>query len=971
MSNAAFRRSALASALSIALLAPLGALAQSADAPPDAPAVARKEDEKNSTEKLDTVVVTGSRIKRSEIEGPAPVFVLSGEQLKREGFNTVYDALSTLTEAMGTVESDIAWGQHTVNASPLNLRNMGPGRSLLLINGRRVADYPLPYQGKSNFANYNNIPTAIVDRIEVLASGASAIYGSDAVAGVINVILKRNVSDNEVKVRLGTSTRGGRDMQDISFAGGASADNWSVVYALQYFNRDAMSAGERDFMDSDFDSPLPSRSPQDIGAGILPTVGIRLLRNGVRITPAPGVCEQYGDSFFLQNRRIFNRNTGTIADTGWQCGQVATYRHWTLRNGSEDRSGYFYGNYEFENGVQAWATVGVWDSTGESMTFMPAWGNTWRDQNGDTLSAVKYFTPAEIGGVDAGARTHSDELAWDVSAGLRGALFDDRFDWEFSIGRAEYRVDENFPSLLNAESDAYFFGPQVGTAPDGTPLYQTDPNRIWNPISPSQYKSISTIGRNRAESWTESASFTLNGDLFEGWAGPIGFAGTVEAAKQGYRLSPDPQTLGDNPRYFQTANIDQGSGERNRRALGLEFKVPLTESLVATAAGRYDKYDAVADDAATTYNLGLEWRPITSLLLRGTYATSFRAPDMHFVYADSSEAVADQTDYLACILAGQMGNCTWENGFKAEDVRVARRGSPGLKYENGNSWTYGFVWDITDGLSLSADYWSIHLKDEIDDIGVAEVLADEAFCLTGRTPTGEPRLNPPGADLCRLQLSRITRGPDPDGSGPLLGPIIRVESGPINRAERNVSGVDASLKYRFDTTSYGDFSIGLNYTNLMSLRTRQFPNDPLPETRTFEPRSKLRGSINWQRENWNATFYADRIGSVPSVRYGGCLPFADGYVPSADQDCRDNDSASPTFGQQTSRYYGRVGPAIILSTHVGYRIGDNQKVSLYVSNLLDEVNEEKDPYKRDFAFTADRIFSPVGREISLEYSLKF
>ena len=108
------------------------------------------------------------------------------------------------------MQNDYDWGQSSVNASPLNLRNLGPGRSLLLINGHRVADYPMPYQGKSNFANYNNIPTGIVERIEVLTSGASAIYGSDAVAGVVNIILKKDIDGDTVRARYGTTTEGGR-----------------------------------------------------------------------------------------------------------------------------------------------------------------------------------------------------------------------------------------------------------------------------------------------------------------------------------------------------------------------------------------------------------------------------------------------------------------------------------------------------------------------------------------------------------------------------------------------------------------------------------------------------------------------------------------------------------------------------------------------------------------------------------------
>ncbi len=894
---------------------------------------------------------------------------------------------------MGTVESDIQWGQHTLNASPLNLRNMGPGRSLLLINGRRVADYPLPYQGKSNFANYNNIPTAIVERIEVLASGASAIYGSDAVAGVINVILKTDFEGDELKVRVGTSTRGGRDLNEVIWAGGKTGQQWSLTYALQYFNRDPLFASDRPYMDSVFDAPRPSLNPQDLVTGILPNAGVRLrdAGNDYRLMPPAGTCEKYEGEFFLHNRRTYDRNSGTITDTGWQCADSGPFKHWTFRNGSQDRSGYLYGTWGFDNGTQAWATVGVWDSEGTSLTFMPVvalgfsngGGGSWFDPGivgrsgtpGTVIDqAVHRLTPSEVGGLDAGALTRSDERAWDVSAGLRGTMFNDRFDWDFSLGRAEYRVDEAFPTVVDSLADAYFLGPRLGTTADGLPIHRLNQDRFWNPLTPEQYRSISTFGKNHAESWLTQASFSITGDLLEGWAGPIGFAAVLEVARQGYELAPDPNTLGENPLYTtQSGAVDLGSGERDRYALGLEFKVPLLESLTATLAGRFDKYNdiGIADDAKT-WNAGLEWRPLDNLLLRGTYATSFRAPDMHFIYAVGGTSIRDLVDSHACITTGSDPTCEGELAEDAQDVSVVRKGTPNLDVETGRSWTYGFVWDVVDGLSLSADYWNIELDDEIDDVDVDRVLTDEAGCLTGQRTNGSPwNDHAPDSDYCRFVVQRVRRGDDPDGAGPLLGPILSVESGPINRAQRYVSGIDASLKYLLPTERHGDFSFQLNYTNLLSLETREFTSDVLKDKRDEEPRSKLRGSVSWQGEKWNATLYADRVGSVRSVRYGGCLPFADGHVPNADKNCLDDDQDSPTLGQQTALYWGRVGPAITWSTNIGYQWSERAKVNLYVSNIFDSVNEEKDPFKRDFAFIADRIFSPVGREVSVEYIYKF
>src|SRR5581483_265991 len=176
------RRRVLAGSLALALAAPC-AIAQTS-------AASSGEQETSSSPKtLDKVTVTGSRIPRSEIEGDAPVSVITGEQIKAQGYTTLYEFLSSLpqvsTPEFGNGVS--TWGNTAANARSINLRNLGADHTLLLINGYRVTDYPFPGTfGQSTFQNYNNIPVGMVDHIEVLSSGASSIYGSDAVAGVVN-----------------------------------------------------------------------------------------------------------------------------------------------------------------------------------------------------------------------------------------------------------------------------------------------------------------------------------------------------------------------------------------------------------------------------------------------------------------------------------------------------------------------------------------------------------------------------------------------------------------------------------------------------------------------------------------------------------------------------------------------------------------------------------------------------------------
>ena len=221
----ALQRSRLAAALVAALFVPVIGTAAAQDAQDD------EEDTTTSqsqTATLDKVTVTGSRIKRAEVEGPAPVTVITAAEIEREGFATVYDALNSLTQNTASIQNELNQNGFTPNASFLNLRGLGPGYQLILINGRRAADYPLPYNSQSNAVNLANIPAAALERVEVLTGGASAIYGSDAIAGVVNLIMKTNFEGDQFSLRAGTTTQGGGDSGRFQWIGGNTGDSWSL-----------------------------------------------------------------------------------------------------------------------------------------------------------------------------------------------------------------------------------------------------------------------------------------------------------------------------------------------------------------------------------------------------------------------------------------------------------------------------------------------------------------------------------------------------------------------------------------------------------------------------------------------------------------------------------------------------------------------------------------------------------------------
>jgi len=963
-----FPPTTLASALLLAMTVPFAAYAQNSPTPGA------------DTSELDKISVTGSRIKRVEMEGPAPVKVITAEQIRAEGFATVYDALQTITEAIGPVDQDYQWGQSSVNAYPVNLRNLGPGRTLLLINGHRVADYPVPYQGKSNFSNFNNIPTGIVERIEILAGSASAIYGSDAMGGVINVVLKDNMDSHVARVRYGEATRGGRENFDVALSGGFTfaGDRGTLVYNLQHFDRGVLLARDRPFMDEEGDKPFILWGPGEryFSVPVLrPFTGIRLsdlnddgaiVRN---IDPPSGACDQYGGVHFLARRLAYDSSTNTPSDDGGYCAN-RVFQDWALRTGSEDDSGYAYSTWQFNDDLQGWASLGYWKSTGDFNSFMPAFGSGvyWDpDANngaGGRRSFAKRLTRTEVGGDDV-FLTKSRETALDFSAGLRGRIGE--FNWEGMLGRATYKVNESFPVENRGQTRDFFLGQQLGTAANGDPIFRPDYNRLWNPISPSDYAGFSDRGLKRATSYLNQAQFVIDGNLFATWAGPVGFAGVLEAGKQGYRLYPEPKTLMQDDDAWDTpfGNIEQGGGDRKRYAVGVEFRVPLHQTLDATLATRYDKYDAVASAAKTTYQLGLEWRPIDTLLVRGSYGTAFRAPDMHFVYAQASSGISDFTDYVACADGGWPSRSCPRDDFKVEDAIVERGGTPNLNYEEGKSWTAGFVWDAFEGFSLSADYWSVKIEDIIDNIDENQLLLDEAYCQrNGFDPSGRTRAVPPTDAWCAEVASRIVRTPgvpaSEEGS-------VRILINPINRANTEVTGVDASARYLLPATMTGTWSFNVNYTNMLTYKSRTLPTDPLNDTRKDQsPRTRVTLSANWLYGRWNATLMMYQKSGGRNNRWGGCMPFADGEVPSGNNNCVDDNPLRPTFGKATERVFARRPTRRYFNGSAGYAITDALKFNIYVSNLFNKIYG--DQWCGDFAYCVD---DPVGREVAGEIVYTF
>ena len=199
---------------------------------------------------LEKVVVTGSRIKRTQEEGALPLLVITKEDIDNSGFRSVTEALQSIPSANQYTQNESLTNNFTPNANELDLRNLGPGRVLFLINGRRTADYPIPYNNAGNIVNTSTVPFGLVDRIEVLSQGASAIYGSDAVSGVVNIITVKGKDFSELNVYASETEHGGDNIISTTFTTGGFFGSSSWTFGIDGTMVDPMYYEDREGFDS-------------------------------------------------------------------------------------------------------------------------------------------------------------------------------------------------------------------------------------------------------------------------------------------------------------------------------------------------------------------------------------------------------------------------------------------------------------------------------------------------------------------------------------------------------------------------------------------------------------------------------------------------------------------------------------------------------------------------------------------------
>jgi outer membrane receptor protein involved in Fe transport len=874
-----------------------------------------------ATSELEKITVTGSRIPRAQVEGPAPITIISARDIVGRGFATAADIMTSLNQNLGDLDNNQITDGFSNGAQGVDLRGMGPNHTLILINGRRIADYPQSYNGESNFTDISNIPASLVDHVEILSGSASAVYGSDAIAGVVNFIMKKKADGTTLEFRLGDTQHGGAASQRFTLTSGWSNDKFDSVFGVEIYNSDPLWAYQRDYLSS------RTYSPSSFNRLSAPTF-VRMDADQNYFDPGQATCDALSNLNQGTVQYLFRRNYG------YYCGSLQDVRYGTMQNSR--RAANFYGSasYRITDRMEFFADFQYSTSHQETYNTQLSWQNSY-PLNGDSSPTPfyntatdqveqwqrQYFTYEENGGLQR-AMIRNINNTYSLNTGIKGTL-GDAWNYEAMYSHAENQLKAKWPALVAAKAQMLYLGPSLGVDPNsGYQMYYAPIERLYTPLTPAQFASITQDSIDHDKSRAENYSFSINNtELFQLPAGPVGFAAVAEYGNQYFGLKADPLSLDGS--YYGLHNT-VAVGSRTHSGAGFEFSIPVFSQLTATAAGRYDRYEYSSNAASKfTYALGLEYRPIDSLLLRGSYSTGFRAPDLAYLYAGPSGSSSGGTDYYRCASEQpdvDIGDCDWS------DVSFNGRsnGSLNLKNETSKSLTWGFVFSPLRGLDFTADYYIIKLSNELIYQNSDQILRWESQCRLGQLDIN--------SGLCQAAISQVARN--------TAGDITSVLVLPINAATHRTSGVDFSAHYLWETDRYGNFDFKLAGTYVVTNRIQQYPGDPFVNELSdyydyVIPRSKANYSVTWDYGNFTTTLYGARLGGIPNY---------------------DGDQ--------------RMGPTMLYNASLGYRWDKNVNVGVTIDNLFDSKPGHDNTWTA-YPYYARRWFSPLGRALFVNLSVKF
>lgn len=829
-----------------------------ADDQPTTASSGTEQEKKKKEESLDEVVVTGSLIPQSQSENYVPVTAITAEDLKQRGFSSIADALQQTSFATGSVQGPQFAG-FTQGAQTLSLFGLDPSYVKYLIDGLPMGDYPALYNGTENITSISGIPIELVDHIDVLPGGQSSLYGSDAIAGVINIIMKKDMDGPIADARYGYTAGGGGLDKRIALADGFKVGGLSITLGGQY---------EKTTPIWGFQRPLTSQyytegtSPQGASANFLVYGLYGPTGNGLNSNyfEDPADCANVGGLFGGTTHQF------TLPDYGSFCGSSRS-GFYTLDNGDEGTQFYLQATDHINDNIELYANTLI----NHDVTKFSAGGGLFFNTDEDSSSPYYYyydpnlqdyinvqhvFSPEETGNINS-IMDKDTTNAYRGTLGLRGAFGASDWKYDSSFTYMQQKLTEATWTLLTNQVEN-FFAPIFGTNldPGGYPEFTPDYAAFYYPVTPQQYRSFS--GYSDSYSYTEESlarAQVTNGSLFQLPGGPAGIALVLDGGDQGWNYAPSINYF-DGEAFGYTAT--SGSGHRSRWSGTGELRLPLTKMLTVTGSGRYDDYKVDGGSVdKSTYTAGLEFRPFDTLLFRGRYGTSFKAPTLADEFQGLSGFYQQVTDYYVCAKQGftgtNIGNCQEFNEY----VFGETAGNPKLQPITAKNWDIGAVWSPLQvsgqALSISLDYLHFGISNEITQQSSDQLLRTDSACLLGQLSITSTQ--------CVTAISEVTRGSNDQ--------IVSIYTPKVNVSEELVNAVALGANYHIKTPAFGSFDFQLSWNDMIDHEYQQYADQPAYNLLTnpyesVEFKSKINGSVTWTQHDLTATVYVNRVGGTPN-----------------------------------------------------------------------------------------------------------
>jgi iron complex outermembrane recepter protein len=667
--------------------------------------VVTRAEETNAPTQLKPTVVTGSLIPTFETITAAPVDVYSIEQIEKTGVDSVPQLIQRLPAISGNASFGDSRGNGGDGSAAVGLRNIPLG-TLVLINGRRIAPNQLPLAGN---VDINAIPLAAIDRIEVLKDGASAIYGADALAGVVNVILKKDYNGSEFTARYGNTFDKDAGEQTYSFVTGTTSEKGALLIGGSYYKNDALMSNDRSVSTVRRNNPLDfafgtsgTGNPGRIGSGELGTDGIGLIYTGP-IGTTPTSPDDFRDFNRATDRFIFSRFTPAY---------VPTEKWYIFGNGSyklldNDLLEFFadtsYSRTERQNQFAPGPIVTIGGASTAPGDFTIPVSNPYNVFG--TPIDTWFYRPVELG-----PRTEDNTAdVFRAVAGFRGKIPSTPVEWE--IGTF-YSEDDRF----------HRFGHDINAEGLLAAINSTNPATAFNPFgnranTPAVLKAMDLTIFDRAFSTLAGFDGLLRADIYDlpggTLRGALGGGMHVETADYQPDATYQAGTMTGNSQQPWKGNrrVDDAFAEVGIPVFGKDFHPPMLHKLEITAAGRWDHYTDFGD--TENPKIGFRYQPFEneSVTFRGSYGTSFQASPL----ADLSQNFLNFPQ--VAVPATSPNGTPYANAGQIDQLQFGSRviGNPGLKPQESDNYTIGIVLTPPEvkNLMVSVDYYRLDMKNII------------------------------------------------------------------------------------------------------------------------------------------------------------------------------------------------------------------------------------------------------------------